>query len=59
MAEAQWNISMRERDRAAVLAWQKRASRVLGREVTVKDAVLLAVELAESLPDAEVKRGYA
>jgi hypothetical protein len=56
--EARWLVSMAESDQAAVKAWAERCER-LGAASGIAPALRLAVRLAESLPDQDVKRGYA
>lgn len=58
MNKARWLVSMAESDRAAFLAWAARCDR-LGAATTMAGALRLAVKLSESLPDNDVKRGYA
>jgi hypothetical protein len=58
MAEARYLISMAESDRATIQAWAERCAELAVSD-SVAGAVRKAVELAESLPDHEVQRGYA
>jgi len=57
-AEPRWLVSLAESDRATVEAWAARCER-LGAASSVAGALRKAVELAESLTDDDVKRGYA
>jgi hypothetical protein len=57
-AEPRWLVSLAESDRKTVEAWAARCER-LGAAASVAGALRKAVELAESLTDDDVKRGYA
>lgn len=64
--EARWLVSMAASDEAAVKAWAERCERLgavparrEGAPPPVAAALRKAVELAESLPDHDVMRGFA
>lgn len=58
MAEERWLVSLAQSDREQVERWAERC-KALGVATTTAGALRWAVTLAESLPDGEVKRGYA
>jgi hypothetical protein len=49
---------MADSDQAEIRAWTERCER-LGVALGIAPALRLAVKLAETLPDNDVKRGYA
>lgn len=64
MAEARYLVSMAASDERAVKGWAERCEKLgavpPGRNgPNVAASLRLAVKLAESLPDHDVKRGYA
>jgi hypothetical protein len=64
MAEARWLVSLGASDEQAVKEWAARCEQLgavppANRGPSVAAAIRLAVKLADSLTDDDVKRGYA